>query len=102
MEIQLLPAAEAEVYSYVNKEQCEELVRYRFARGADDPLSGRVEEMALRRLAGAGLPRRRAGRRPLRRPRPAAVPGGQSAAGLHPEHSDLPILCRLAGISFDR
>ncbi|MCU0563933.1 MAG: D-alanine--D-alanine ligase, partial [Desulfobacterales bacterium] len=23
-------------------------------------------------------------------------------AGLHPEHSDLPIICSLAGVSFDR
>ena len=38
MEIYLLPGAEAEVYSYVNKEQCEELVRYALARPEDDPL----------------------------------------------------------------
>src|SRR5208337_589330 len=37
MEILLLPAAEAEVYSYLNKSRYEEFCRYHPCRGADDP-----------------------------------------------------------------
>ena len=47
MEILLLPEAEAEVYSYMNKELCEDLVRYRLGRPDEDPVVREVERIAL-------------------------------------------------------
>ncbi len=67
-----------------NKEQCEELVRYRLARPAEDPLVGRVEEISLRAWARHRGPRRRPGGRPLRRPGRAAFPGVEPPAGPPP------------------
>ena len=104
MEVVLLPGAEAEVYSYVNKEQCEEFCRYQ---------------------PGPAATRTRRSARPRRWPWPptapwaAATPAGSISAatprgspiswrsiplaGLHPEHSDLPIICGLVGIlRYDR
>ncbi len=102
MEVLLLSAAETAVYSYHNKENSEELVRYRFTRGADDPLTATVEEIALEAWRVLGC--RDAGRLDVRcdrRGRPQFMEVNP-LAGLHPEHSDLPIICSLAGISFDR
>jgi D-alanine-D-alanine ligase len=100
MEISLLPGADAEVYSYVNKEQCEELVHYTLARPNDDPLVERVNEMALAvwRLLGC----RDGGRVDIRcdaqgRPHFLEV---NPLPGLHPQHSDLPILCGFTGIPY--
>ena len=41
-------AAEPQVYSYHNKENFKELVRYRLMRPDEDPLIAAVEDMALR------------------------------------------------------
>jgi D-alanine-D-alanine ligase len=101
MEVLLQPAAEQAVYSYQNKENSEELVRYRLMRPDQDPLIAAVEDIALR-LGGARLSRRRPPRPALRsegRPQFMEV---NPLAGLHPEHSDLPIICSLAGIGFER
>ncbi len=100
MEIHLLPGAEAEVYSYVNKELCEELVRYELARPADDHVVAAVEAMALAvwRLLGC----RDGGRIDIRcdaqgRPNFIEV---NPLPGLHPQHSDLPILSGYVGVSY--
>ena len=77
MEIILLPAAEAEVYSYVNKSRYEEFCRYLPRRGADDRGSGPGRASRLGCPSDLGLPRRLAGRHPLRRPGPPAFHGGQ-------------------------
>jgi len=102
MEVLLQPAAEQAVYSYHNKENSEELVRYRLVRPHEDPLIAEVEDIALRAWRALGC--RDAGRLDLRcdqkgRPRFMEV---NPLAGLHPEHSDLPIICSLAGIGFER
>jgi D-alanine-D-alanine ligase len=102
MEVLLQPAAEQAVYSYHNKENSEELVRYRLMRPDEDPLITEVEDIALRAWRALGC--RDAGRLDLRcdqkgRPRFMEV---NPLAGLHPEHSDLPIICSLAGIGFER
>lgn len=99
MEIVLLAGAEPEVYSYVNKERCEELVEYRLVR-ADDPEVRAAEEISLRAWRALGC--RDAGRVDLRsdtqrRPHFLEV---NPLAGLHPQHSDLPMLCEKVGMPY--
>ena len=100
VEISLLPGAEAEVYSYTNKEQCEELVRYVLVRPGDDPLVRQVDEMALAAWRVLGC--RDGGRVDIRcdaqgQPHFLEV---NPLPGLHPQHSDLPILCGYVGIPY--
>jgi D-alanine-D-alanine ligase len=100
IEVHLLAEAEAGVYSYVNKEHCEELVEYRLLRADNDPAAAEAERVAVRAWQTLGC--RDAGRVDIR-----CDDGGQPQflevnplAGLHPEHSDLPIICRHAGITY--
>jgi D-alanine-D-alanine ligase len=94
MEVILKDNAEPDVYSYVNKEECEERVIYRVAT---DALAREAEAVAL--TAWRCLNCRDAGRIDLR----ADAQGRMNfievnpLAGLHPEHSDLPILWQQAG-----
>jgi D-alanine-D-alanine ligase len=100
VEISLLPGAEAEVYSYTNKEQCEELVRYVLVRPGSDPLIERVDQMALRAWRVLGC--RDGGRVDIRcdaHGQPHFLEANP-LPGLHPQHSDLPILCGYVGISY--
>jgi len=98
MEVHLKDNAEKDVYSYVNKENCEELVVYRLA---NDTMAKMAKETALAVWRGLGC--RDAGRVDLR----ADVQGIPNfmevnpLAGLHPEHSDLPIICNLSGITYN-
>ena len=55
LEIVLLSNAEPGVYSYVNKEKCEELVEYRLV-GPDDAEVRMAEQIGAGRLAGVGGP----------------------------------------------
>lgn len=101
MEVLLLPAAEPGVYSYHNKENSEELVRYRLVKPQDDPLAAEVEDLALNAWRVLGC--RDAGRLDVRcdkRGRPQFIEVNP-LAGLHPEHSDLPIIGGLVGVNFD-
>jgi D-alanine-D-alanine ligase len=100
LEIVLLEAAEAGAYSYVNKERCEQLVEYRLVEARRDEQVRLAEAIALQawRLLGC----RDAGRVDLRcdtagRPSFMEV---NPLAGLHPEHSDLPILAAKIGMSY--
>lgn len=100
LEIILLPGAEEDVYSYVNKERCEELVEYRLVHAKEDPEVFRAEAVALR--AWRALNCRDAGRIDLRndaqgQPQFLEV---NPLAGLHPSHSDLPMLCTALGMSY--
>ncbi len=98
LEIVLLDGAESEVYSYHNKENCEELVEYRLV--PKSALKRQVEAVALSAWRALGC--RDGGRIDLRQDQ-----HGQThfievnpLAGLHPEHSDLPIMATMAGVSY--
>src|SRR3954469_23824377 len=100
LEIVLQAGAEADAYSYVNKERCEELVEYRLVDAARDDQVRAAETTALRAWRILGC--RDAGRVDLR-----CDAAGQPSfmevnplAGLHPEHSDLPILAAKRGMTY--
>jgi D-alanine-D-alanine ligase len=100
MEVHLLPAAEAEVYSYVNKEYCEDKVDYSLGDAEKDPTVRAAEEVALQ--AWRTLNCRDGGRIDIRcdaNGTPCFLEVNP-LAGIHPEHSDLPILAGKLGISY--
>jgi len=97
LEIVLLAHAEPHSYTYINKERCEELCQFPLA----PPEWARpAEELALAAWRGLGC--RDAGRVDLR----ADADGRlhvlelNPLPGLHPTHSDLPMLCTAVGISY--
>jgi D-alanine-D-alanine ligase len=100
LEVLLLPAAEQGAYSYVNKERSEELVDYRLIRGSEDDEVRRAEEIAL--AAWRALGGRDGGRLDIRsggKGDPQFIEANP-LAGLHPQHSDLPMIARAVGMSF--
>jgi D-alanine-D-alanine ligase len=101
LEIVLRDSAEPNVYSYVNKERCEELVDYVPVWASKDPLVKRCEQIALD--AWRALDCRDAGRIDLR-----CDASGHPVfmevnplAGLHPSHSDLPMICTACNIPYE-
>lgn len=98
MEVVLSDNAESEVYSYRNKERCEELVEYRPVDGA---LLKEASKVAL--LTWRGLGCRDAGRLDLRQSKDGTLMFMEvnPLAGLHPTHSDLCIIASQAGISYN-
>jgi len=97
MEVILREAAERDVYSYWNKERCEELVEYRLA---DDSTAEEAREIALAVWRGVGC--MDAGRIDIRVDA-NGVPNFMEVnplPGLHPQHSDLCIIAGMVGISY--
>jgi D-alanine-D-alanine ligase len=100
LEVLFGPHAEPEVYSYRNKEQSEALMSYRLVRPADDRQVAESEAIAL--AAWRAIGGRDAGRLDLRcdasgRPQLIEI---NPLAGLHPTHSDLPMLCTALGMEY--
>ena len=97
-EVVLHAQAEQGVYSYLNKDRCEELVSY---ERPDDPEAALAIATALKAWRGLGC--FDAGRVDLRS-NAQKIPEFievNPLAGLHPTHSDLPIICTTEGIAYD-
>lgn len=100
LEVLLLDGAEKNVYSYFNKENCEKFVEYHLGFPENDNAVQEAENLALKIWRVLGC--RDGGRVDLRcdehgEPFFLEV---NPLPGLHPEHSDLPILCNKLGISY--
>ena len=99
IEIVLRADAEPDVYSYTNKEKCESLVEYRHVTSAD-PLVAESERIA--REAWIALGCRDGGRVDIRcdsRGKPMFLEVNP-LAGLHPTHSDLPMIATAVGMPY--
>jgi D-alanine-D-alanine ligase len=97
LEVILRPAAEADSYTYKNKEYCEDLCEYVLAKG---PFAAEAERLSLEAWRALGC--RDGGRIDLRADADGrlSVLEANPLPGLHPEHSDLPILCTKAGVPY--
>jgi D-alanine-D-alanine ligase len=98
LEIELLEGADSEVYSYRNKEECEELVRYKLLPAGK--LRRDIESLCLRAWQALGC--RDAGRMDVRLDETGKVHFIEvnPLAGIHPEHSDLPIMATMSGMAY--
>ena len=97
MEIELVDASNGSIYSYESKELCETLVRYTKAKG---PMVADVEKLALRSYQS--LECRDAGRVDIRldkNGKPCFLEVNP-LAGMHPSHSDLPMIATQEGMSY--
>ncbi len=97
MEVRYTEAALGNIYGYINKEECESRIEYRLA---EDAFASQAGETALSSWRILGC--RDGGRVDLRCDA-EGVPNFLEVnplAGLNPVHSDLPIMCTLAGTSF--
>jgi D-alanine-D-alanine ligase len=99
MEVTVLNGRDGGVYSLDDKEGCETRVRYALADDAEALEAGRTALAAYRALecrdaARVDLRSDAAGRPQFLEVNPLA--------GLHPTHSDLPMLASLAGVGYDR
>jgi D-alanine-D-alanine ligase len=99
MEVMLTPDAEEHAYSYDNKEHYENLVRYAAVADAEAQKSHGVVASGL---GAASVYKMRAALTFARIARglPHFIEVN-SLAGLNPVRSDLPILCRLVGMSYE-
>ena len=96
-EIALKPGAEEGVYSFQNKEYCETLVDYRLVR---DRQARRAAVLGLQ--SWQVLKCRDAGRVDLREDARGRlhILEVNPLAGMHPTHSDLPMLCTAIGMPY--
>jgi D-alanine-D-alanine ligase len=101
LEVIILAQGEQGAYSYLNKERCEELVEYRFVDGTTGSAAIRaVEDLALQAWRILGC--RDAGRIDIRLDEDGvpAVLEVNPLAGLHPTHSDLPMIAAAVGMGY--
>lgn len=101
LEVILLAEAEAGAYTYANKENCEELVEYRHVKAAGDPAVAEAEALSLAAWTLLGC--RDGGRLDLRcdaagQPQLIEI---NPLAGMHPVHSDLPMIATAEGLAYD-
>ena len=97
MEVIFEKSAEKDIYSFSNKKNYENRISYKLT---DDPIAQKTADIALK--AWRGLNCRDAGRVDLRIDK-NGVPNFiemNPLAGLHPVHSDLPILAKIAGMDY--
>ncbi|UCG00230.1 MAG: ATP-grasp domain-containing protein [Spirochaetaceae bacterium] len=97
LEVIIREHGEQGAYSYLNKEKCEELVEYRFVR---DKEVRAAEELSLQAWRVLGC--RDAGRVDIRldaKGKPAILELNP-LAGIHPTHSDLPMIATAVGMSY--
>ncbi|MCC7335684.1 MAG: D-alanine--D-alanine ligase [Pirellulaceae bacterium] len=100
LEIAMREDADQHVYTYRNKEECESLIDYRLVLATSDPVVATAESLALQ--AYRVLNCCDAGRVDLRcntvgEPELIEV---NPLAGLHPTHSDLPMLATAVGMPY--
>jgi D-alanine-D-alanine ligase len=97
LEVGFRESAEPHAYTFENKERCEALCEYRLARG---PLAERLEAVALGAWRAVGG--RDAGRVDLRLDADAepSVMEVNALPGLHPSHSDLPMIATAVGMPY--
>ena len=100
MEVEVLEAGSAKIYSYENKELCDRMCRYRPLR--EQPLASAVEALAL--ASYRVLECRDTGRVDIRldaagRPSFMEV---NPLPGMHPTHSDLPMIATQEGMSYEQ
>lgn len=99
MEVIFTENAESDVYSYINKEEYHDRIAYRMV---DGPIAEEAKALVLAAWRGLGC--RDAGRLDVR----AAADGRlhfievNPLAGLHPQHSDLPMICTGVGIPYNQ
>lgn len=99
MEIEVVGEGEAAIYSYLNKEECETRIRYSALR--EEAIKQEVEALALR--CYRVLECRDGGRVDIRcdgQGRPFFLEVNP-LAGLHPHHSDLPMIATQEGMRYD-
>jgi D-alanine-D-alanine ligase len=98
LEVVLKENAEQGGYSYINKEECEHRVIYQLA---EDNSSDMAASYALRAWKEIGC--RDAGRVDVKLDGKGipCIMEINPLAGLHPTHSDLPILCSMKGIPYN-
>jgi D-alanine-D-alanine ligase len=100
LEIKLLEKAEQRVYSFVNKELCEELVKYELV--TDENIVKDAFDIAVK--VYNTLECRDAGRVDLKMDQEGKLQFLEinPLAGLNPTHSDLPMACSAVGISYEK
>jgi D-alanine-D-alanine ligase len=98
MEIAIRPEVGSAIYSYETKERCEQLVRY--TRLRPGPLRRKVEDLAL--ASYRALECRDAGRVDIRCDRRGSPSFMElnPLPGLHPTHSDLPMIAAQEDMSY--